>query len=121
MIKKWQHKKHTATHSLKERGVGRAREMGQLSSNPFDGFKFDVFQLAMTIFYLKSSKLYEKFRKDFDEYKVFLSRLKAFGSVHFVALFGFNDPVLKALLIKMLDFDPSTRISMQGVKEALEN
>ena len=90
-----------------------------LQSSPYDGFKVDVFQLAMTIVYFKSSKLYEKFRKNFDEYKVFLSRLKAFGPVHFVALFGFNDPVLKALLIRMLDFNPITRISMQEVREAL--
>ena len=88
-----------------------------LQSTPYDGFKVDVFQLAMTIVYFQSSKLYEKFRKNFDEYKEFLARLKAFGPEHFVALFGFSDPVLISLLVRMLNSDPNKRISMKEVRE----
>jgi serine/threonine protein kinase len=88
-----------------------------LNSAPYDGFKVDVFQLAMTIVYFQSSKLYEKFRKNFDEYKEFLARLKAFGPQQFVALFGFSDPVLNTLMVRMLDPDPKKRISMKEVRE----
>lgn len=89
-----------------------------LQAAPYDGFKVDVFQLAMTMIYFQSSKLYEKFRQNFDEYRDFLCRLKSFGPVHFINLFSISQE-FKNLLIQMLDPNPSTRISIKEVCDSI--
>jgi len=93
-----------------------------LNSNaPYNGFKVDVFQLGMMLIYFQSSKLYAKFQKNFEEYKTFINNLSAYGAEQFIELFAdrFTDPVFKNLVIRMLDPNPITRVSMEEVRDTV--
>jgi len=73
------------------------------------------------LIYFQSSKLYAKFQKNFEEYKTFINNLSAYGAEQFIELFAdrFTDPVFKNLVIRMLDPNPITRVSMEEVRDTV--